>query len=79
MSRTKKDRPWRIRDAEGMHVRVCPGCPWCGRGEEAKTEARVKRRQDDRRTIEEQTELVERYRQPERSQREPEQEEGWKQ
>ena len=79
MSRTKKDRPWRIRMAEGLHVRVCPGCPWCGRGEEAKTEARVKRRQDDRRSIEEQRELVERYRRTEYPHREPEQEEGWKQ
>ena len=61
MSRTKKDRPWRIRMAEGEHIPVCPGCPWCGKGEEAKTEARVKRRQDDRRSIEEQTESASHY------------------
>ena len=62
--------------AEGQHIRVCAGCPWCGRGEEAKTAAKIKRRQDDRRTIEEQTELVEQYRRSDRSQCEPELEEG---
>ena len=49
MSRTYKDRPWRIRLAEGGRIRSCPGCPWCGVGAEAKQQARKDRRREGKR------------------------------
>ena len=56
MSRTDKDQPWEIREAEGHHRLKClsKNCLYCGEGPEAKSIARKKRRRDDKREIEEQ-------------------------
>ena len=51
MSHTWKDKPQRFRKADAAGQGICPGCPWCGVGKEAKTQARQKRRSNDKHAI----------------------------